>query len=169
MTRTMTRKMIRSLTRVFTAPLVVATVLATVIACGLGVTPAPLSAQGAAVVARDAWVREAPAGRAVTAIFLTLQNDGTTARALVSGRASVGDTLELHEMKRENGMMRMAPVTSIAIPARSAVELRPGGLHLMLFGLKKPLVPGDTVRVQLTLDDHSVLDVVAPVRRMGAR
>jgi copper(I)-binding protein len=100
-------------------------------------------------------------------VFLTLQNAGTAARTLVSGRASVGDTLELHEMKRENGMMRMAPVPGIAIPAGATVELRPGGLHLMLFGLKKPLVAGDTVRVQLTLDDKTTVEVAAPVRRMG--
>ncbi|GAB1342039.1 copper chaperone PCu(A)C [Gemmatimonas sp.] len=129
--------------------------------------PALAAAQASPVVARDAWVREAPAGRAVTAVFLMLQNAGTTARTLVSGRASVGDTLELHEMKRENGMMRMAPVTGIAIPAGASVELRPGGLHLMLFGLKKPLTVGDTVRVQLTLDDKTTVEVAAPVRRMG--
>lgn len=129
--------------------------------------PAAASAQASPVTARDAWVREAPAGRAVTGVFLTLQNAGTAARTLVSGRASVGDTLELHEMKRENGMMRMAPVPGIAIPAGATVELRPGGLHLMLFGLKKPLVAGDTVRVQLTLDDKTTVEVAAPVRRMG--
>ena len=133
----------------------------------VALTPTMASAQANPVVARDAWVREAPAGRAVTGMFLTLQNAGATARTLVSGRASVGDTLELHEMKRENGMMRMAPVTGIAIPAGASVELRPGGLHLMLFGLKKPLVAGDTVRVQLTLDDKSIIEVAAPVRRMG--
>lgn len=129
--------------------------------------PAAASAQAGPVTARDAWVREAPAGRAVTGVFLTLQNAGTAARTLVSGRASVGDTLELHEMKRENGMMRMAPVPGIAIPAGATVELRPGGLHLMLFGLKKPLVAGDTVRVQLMLDDKTTVEVAAPVRRMG--
>lgn len=143
--------------------------MAALLALAAAAAPAPVAAQAQPVVARDAWVREAPAGRAVTAVFLTLQNDGAAVRTLVSGRASVGDTLELHEMKRENGMMRMAPVTGIAIPAHGMVELRPGGLHLMLFGLKAPLVPGDTVRVQLTLDDRSVLEVAAPVRRMGAR
>lgn len=136
---------------------------------GLFVFAAPpmLGAQRGTVVARDAWVREAPAGRAVTGVFLTLQNAGSAARSVVSGRASVGDTLELHEMKRENGMMRMAPVTSIVVPAGGTVELRPGGLHLMLFGLKKPLVPGDTVRVQLTLDDRTQVEFAAPVRKMG--
>ncbi|AMW06441.1 hypothetical protein GEMMAAP_00745 [Gemmatimonas phototrophica] len=124
-------------------------------------------AQTTVVTARDAWVREAPAGRAVTGMFLTVQNAGATTRTIVSGKASVGDTLELHEMKRDGGMMQMSPVKSIAVPANGQVELRPGGLHLMLFGLKKPLVPGDTVRVELTLDDGTRVPVVATVRKMG--
>lgn len=126
-----------------------------------------LDAQSSPVTARDAWVREAPAGRKVTGMFLTLENAGAASRSVVSGKASVGDTLELHEMKREGGMMQMSPVRAIAVPAGGKVELRPGGLHLMLFGLQKPLVPGDTVRVELTLDDGSKVSVSAPVRKMG--
>lgn len=131
----------------------------------------PLAAQAATVTstvtAADAWVREAPAGRAVTGMFLLLKNTGATERSVVRGRADVGDTLELHEMKRENGMMRMSPVQAIVVPANGEVALRPGGYHLMLFGLKKPLVTGDTVRATLTLDDGSLVRVVAPVRAMG--
>lgn len=126
------------------------------------------SAQSAApVTATGAWVREVPAGRSTTGIFVTVKNSGAKARAIVSGKASVGDTLELHEMKSENGMMRMAPVKSIDVPAGGQVELKPGGLHLMLFGLKKPLTVGDTVQVDLTLDDGSHVKLSAPVRKMG--
>ncbi len=126
-----------------------------------------VNAQGTTVTAHDAWVREAPAGRKVTAIFLTLENKGSAARALVSGATEVADTLELHEMIRENEMMRMSPVKQIAIPANGKAELRPGGLHLMLFGVKKPLAAGDTVQVTLTLDDGTKLQVAAEVRKMG--
>lgn len=128
---------------------------------------APLAAQTSTVTASDAWVREVPAGRAVTGMFLLLKNSGATERSLVRGKADVGDTLELHEMKRENGMMRMSPVQAITVPAGGETALRPGGYHLMLFGLKKPLVVGDTVRAILTLDDGSQVRVVAPVRAMG--
>jgi len=138
------------------------------VAVAAALTPgATLAAQGGPVSAQDAWVREAPAGRKVTAIFLTLHNTGPTARALVHGTTEVADTLELHEMKRDGEMMRMSPVASITIPARGQVELRPGGLHLMLFGLRKPLAAGDTVRVLLSLDDGSQVAVVAPVRAAG--
>jgi copper(I)-binding protein len=126
-----------------------------------------VQAQTTTVTAKDPWVREAPAGRKATAIFLTALNTGGTARTIVSGSTDVSDTLELHEMKRDNGMMRMSPVASIAVPANGQAELRPGGLHLMLFGLKKPLVAGDSVRVTLTLDNGSRVAFTAPVRAMG--
>lgn len=143
---------------------------ATVLSLALGlslIAHAPLAAQTSTVTASDAWVREVPAGRAVTGMFLLLKNSGTAERSLVRGKADVGDTLELHEMKRENGMMRMSPVQAITVPAGGETALRPGGYHLMLFGLKKPLVVGDTVRATLTLDDGSQVRVVAPVRTMG--
>lgn len=124
------------------------------------------TAQSTAVTVREAWVREAAAGRAVTGAFLILENTSEAARALVRGKASVGDTLELHEMKRENGMMRMSPVPRIDIPAKGSVALRPGGYHLMLFGLKAPLAAGDTVRLTLTFDDGTTAQVKAPVRPM---
>ena len=128
-----------------------------------------LSAQTSSVTVRDAWVREAAAGRAVTGAFLVLENGGDATRALVRGEASVGETLELHEMKREDGMMRMSPVTRIEIPAKGTTELRPGGYHLMIFGLRAPLAAGDTVRLTLTFDDGSTVLVDAAVRSMQGR
>lgn len=127
---------------------------------------APSTTPSTAVTVREAWVREAAAGRAVTGAFLILENTSDATRALVRGKASVGDTLELHEMKRENGMMRMSPVPRIDIPAKGSVALRPGGYHLMLFGLKAPLAAGDTVRLTLTFDDGTTAQVKAAVRPM---
>lgn len=57
---------------------------------------ATLVAQTATVTAHDAWVREAPAGRTVTAVFVVVENTGKAARRIVSGVTSVADTLELH-------------------------------------------------------------------------
>ncbi len=128
-----------------------------------------MEAQQSSVVVRDAWVREAAAGRAVTGAFMILENKSSTARSLVRGTASVGDTLELHEMKRTDGMMSMAPVQRIEVPANGETALRPGGYHLMLFGLKKPLVANDTIQLILTFDDGSTTQVAATVRSMQGR
>jgi periplasmic copper chaperone A len=124
-------------------------------------------AQAPSVKVTDAWVREMAAGRTVTAVFLELTNAGGAERRLVRGATAAADTLELHEMKRDGGMMRMAPVPQISIPAGETVSLRPGGLHLMLFGVKRPLAAGDTIRVTLTFDDGTTLEVPAAVRAMS--
>ena len=128
----------------------------------------PLQAQGAKVTANDAWVREATGARKVTGAFLVLENTGTALRSVVSGTADVAEKLELHEMVRDGTMMKMSPVKSIEIPAGGKTELKPGGLHLMLFGLKRPLAAGDSIHVTLTLDDGSTVMVMAGVRKPGA-
>jgi copper(I)-binding protein len=125
-----------------------------------------MPAQATSLKVTDAWVREMAAGRTVTAVFLELTNAGAAERRLVRGATTAADTLELHEMKRDGGMMRMSPVPQISIPAGETVSLRPGGLHLMLFGVKRPLAAGDTIRVTLTFDDGSTLEVPAAVRAM---
>jgi len=90
------------------------------------------------------------------------------ARSVVSGTADVAEKLELHEMVRDGTMMKMSPVKSIEIPAGGKTELKPGGLHLMLFGLKRPLAAGDSIHVTLTLDDGSTVMLMAGVRKPGA-
>jgi periplasmic copper chaperone A len=137
------------------------------LAVALLALPAAVHAQAATVVAHDAWVREAMGARKVTAVFLTLENTGTTSRSVVSGTADVAETLELHEMVRDGTMMKMSPVKSIEVPAGARTELKPGGLHLMLFGLKRTLAEGDSVRVTLAMDDGSTLAITAGVRKPG--
>ena len=62
-------------------------------------------------------------------------------------------------------MMRMSPVKRIEVPARGKVELKPGGYHVMLFGLKKTPMVGDTFTLTLTFDDGSTASATASVRR----
>lgn len=118
------------------------------------------------ITAHDAWVREAPPSRKQTALFVTVDNASKTTRSIVSATSDAAEKVELHEMLRDGGMMRMSPVKSIEVPAGGKAELKPGGLHIMLFGLKKPAIDGDTIRVQLTFDDGATVRVVAPVRKM---
>jgi copper(I)-binding protein len=116
------------------------------------------------VTVRDAWVREPPPDRDVTAAFAVVENAGREARAIVSAKSGEAEKVELHEMKRDGEMMRMSPVEKIELPAGGRTELKPGGLHLMLFGLKKRIGPGDIVALEIALDDGTVLSVSAPVR-----
>lgn len=125
-----------------------------------------LHAQTATVSVRDAWVRDPGAIRKVTAAFFVLENTGPAVRAVVSATCDIAETVELHEMVRDGGMMKMSPVKSIEVPANGKTELKPGGLHIMMFGLKSQPAAGDTVRLTLKFDDGSTAVVAAQVRKM---
>jgi hypothetical protein len=75
-------------------------------------------------------------------------------------------------MRVEGGIMRMRPVQRIELPARKTVKLAPGGLHLMLIGVSRPLKAGDKLPLVLTFEvpggGKSVLQVEAEVRAAGA-
>ena len=83
---------------------------------------------------------------------------------VVAGESTMAKTVELHEMAMDGSMMRMRQVKEIAVPPKSRVELKPGGLHVMLFGLKQPLKAGDLVPLTLTLADGNTLSFEATVR-----
>lgn len=136
--------------------------VAAVLTCGAWLS---LGAQTTKVTAHDAWVREPAPNRTQTALFVIVENAGTSARSIIKATSDAAENVELHEMLRDNGMMRMSPVKSIEVPAGGKAELKPGGLHIMLFGLKQHPTGGDTIRVNLTLDDGTTVRVVAPVRK----
>jgi periplasmic copper chaperone A len=127
------------------------------------------SAVQAAVTATDAWVRGMVPTQKTTGAFFTLRS--TEDARLIAVATPAAKTAEIHESGMDSGMMRMRPVESIALPAGRSVELKPGGFHVMLLGVAKPLVPGDIVPLTLTLVDatgkRSTVDVKAEVRPLG--
>ncbi len=98
------------------------------------------------------------------AVYVTLSNPGPQADALTSASSDAARTVELHEVQKEGGMMKMRPVKSIPVPAGGTVELKPGGYHIMLLDLKHDLKPGDTVPVTLSFEHGGELRIEAAVR-----
>lgn len=138
-------------------------------ACSGGGPPA-----GPELEIEGAWVRAMPIPEASaegapmnTAAYLVLRNEGGTPDRLLGGVTAVASALELHESREEEGIMRMRPVEGIDLPPRGRVELRPGGLHLMLLGIDRPLAEGDTVELELRFQRSGTLSVRAPVRFAG--
>ena len=128
---------------------------------------AKTKANVAAVVVSDAWVRATVPGQIGTGGFMTLRSkDGPL--QLVGFTSPVAGSAELHEMAMDGNVMRMRPVASLDLPVGQAVELRPGGHHLMLMSLKAPLKAGSAVPLvlQLKAPDGRVLQqrVDVPVR-----
>jgi len=141
-----------------TRPISLAALALLVVGLGGAEAQAPLSASGA-------WVREPVPGRTVTAAFVVIENPGAADLQIVGATCDAAGIVEMHEMVRSGDMMKMAPVKSIAVPAKGKVELKPGGLHLMLFELNKPLKEGDTVNLTLTTDTGAKVQAAAAVKK----
>ncbi|MBP0638421.1 copper chaperone PCu(A)C [Cupriavidus sp. AcVe19-6a] len=109
-------------------------------------------ASGAALAQVDvsnAWVRGTVPTQAASGAFMVLHAHENA--KLVGVSSPVGDA-EIHEMKMENNVMRMRQVKSLDLPKMQNVELKPGGYHVMLMGLKSQLKKGDTVPITLTIE-----------------
>jgi copper(I)-binding protein len=140
-----------------------AAALTAVVTLGLG---AQCALAADSVTVSDVYARAVPPGQPNSAVFMVLRNDGAEDRALVSAASPVSEVVELHTHLMEEGMMKMRQIDRIELPAGEGVRLKPGGLHVMLIGLRQQLQPGDEVAVTLTLDDGSELPLTAPVRKV---
>jgi hypothetical protein len=101
------------------------------------------------VEVKDAWVRAPVAGQKVVGAYLNAVSNGNF--MLVGVSSPLAGNVEVHETTVENGVMRMRPVTRVALPAGKPVRFEPGGLHLMLVDLKQLLKPGEKVPLALTV------------------
>lgn len=108
---------------------------------------APVSAD--TVKIDNAWVRATAPGQRVAGGFLDLTAD--TDMKLVGGSSPASNTLELHMMKMDGGVMEMRQIAEIDLPKGKTVSLKPGGLHIMFIDLKQQIREGDMVPVTLTV------------------
>jgi copper(I)-binding protein len=123
------------------------------------------AADDAAIVARDGWLRQPPASLMEAAIYVVIENHTDQRRSIVSGTADIAEKVELHQMTMNHMLMQMTPVPRVDLPAKGKATFEPNALHIMLFGLKKRPMVGETVTVNLTLDDGTVVPVTATVRK----
>ena len=140
--------------KTFALPLIALTAL--LAACG-ETTPPP-----SVVAVTDALCRPTPNGRAVTGCYLTL----TASRddRLVSVSSPVAAEAQVHETRMNGGIMSMRELTDgLALSAGEAVVLAPGSTHVMLLGVRQPLVAGTTVPLTLTFGSAAPVEIVARV------
>ena len=115
---------------------------------------------------KAAWARATVQGQMASGAFMTLTaKDGAR---LVGVSSPVAGVAEVHEMKMDGDVMKMRPVEGgLELPAGKAVELKPGGYHVMLMDLKTPLVKNTTIAVTLLFKDskgnQSRLELKLPV------
>jgi periplasmic copper chaperone A len=124
-------------------------------------------AAGPTLAAQDAWIRIIP-GSDVAAAYLTLHNTGATPVVVVGVRSTSAAQAMIHETTLSNGQSAMRPHEQLRIEPGATVRLAPGGLHIMLHMLTRPLSPGDAVPLVLLLEGGGTLEVTAHVRPLGS-
>jgi copper(I)-binding protein len=99
-----------------------------------------------------------------SAAYMMLVNESDTPDALIRASTAAAETVELHTVVMEDGVMMMRPVTQIDVPASGETELRPGGFHVMLLGITDDLEEGETVDLTLTFENAGDVSISAPVQ-----
>lgn len=126
-------------------------------------------AQSTTVKVEDAWVRGTVATQKATGAFMRL-TPSANAR-LVSASSPVAGVVEIHEMAMENDIMKMRQVPGLDLAAGRAMELKPGGYHVMLMDLKQQVKGGDSVPITLVFEDEAkqrfTQEITAPVTALG--
>ncbi|HHB91060.1 MAG TPA: copper chaperone PCu(A)C [Anaerolineae bacterium] len=134
----------------------------TLAACG--------GSKGPQIEIKDPWARPSPKMATSGAAYMIIENKGNEDDVLIGVEGDVSDAVEIHEMTiDENNVMRMRPVEGqrLVIPAKSKVELKPGGYHIMLIGLKHQLKEGEVIDLTLKFEKSGEIKVQAPVKMEG--
>lgn len=113
------------------------------------------------------WSRATVAGIPNGAAYFVLKNDGTVEDRLLSASSPVANKVELHTHLKDGEIMRMRQVDDIAVPAGGSAALEPGGLHVMMMGLKEPLAQDSSFPLTLVFDKAGSVTVDVTVDRMG--
>jgi periplasmic copper chaperone A len=133
-----------------------------------GAADAP--ARSAGIVVVEAWARaigevDATGARRATASYITWTNTGTEPDRLLGVRGDAAAAIEVHRTQVEDGVMRMRRVENgEELAPGDTVEMRPGGLHIMLIGVNRSLHPGDTLQLILELERAGDMPVDVEVR-----
>ena len=114
------------------------------------------------------FARATPPGAKVAGVFVTVENTGTQPDRLLSVSTPIAGVAELHQMSVDAGVMRMRGVAALEVRPGEKLQLKPGGYHVMLSELRRPLKVGDKFPLTLTFQNAGAVEVSVWVEEMGA-
>lgn len=132
-----------------------------------GQAHAQLSSQNTIVIDHP-WARATPGGAKTGAAYATLINNGHSGDRLLSATTPLAEKIQFHSVSEENGVVRMREMHTVEIAPGAKVSFSPGGMHIMLVGLKQPLKEGQTLPLTFIFEKAGKIDVMVPVAKVGA-
>lgn len=116
----------------------------------------------------NAYVREMPPTAETAAVYMTIRNVGSHGIDITDVSTDVAESAMIHLSSMQNGMMVMEHLMTLEIPSGESVRLEPGSFHIMLEGLRRSLVAGDSIRMVLKFSNGMTAQVTVPVVRQPA-
>ena len=123
---------------------------------------------GADVEIEGAYARASIPNVPNSAAFFVIKNNSDKDIAITSANSDVAEKNELHTHIKENKMMKMIKIEKLVVPAKSSLELKSGGDHVMLMGLKKELKAGDEISLELSFSDGDKKKIKVPVKDLAS-
>lgn len=123
---------------------------------------------GADVEIDGAYARASIPNVPNSAAFFVIKNNSDKDIAITSANSDIAEKNELHTHIKENQMMKMMKIEKLVVPAKSSLELKSGGDHVMLMGLKKELKAGDEISLELSFSDGDKKSIKVPVKDLAS-
>ena len=126
---------------------------------------AALPALAGELTVSNAWSRTTPPGVTVGVAYFTLKNDTGKSDRLLKISSPIAAKVQVHRTEVQDGMARMREVAVLHVDANQTVEFAPNGMHVMLMGLKKPLVEGQKFELELLFEVAGPRKIQVTIRR----
>lgn len=123
---------------------------------------------GADVEIEGAYARASIPNVPNSAAFFVIKNNSDKDIAITSANSDIAEKNELHTHIKENEMIKMIKIEKLVVPAKSSLELKSGGEHVMLMGLKKELKAGDEINLELSFSDGDKKNIKVPVKDLAS-
>ena len=123
---------------------------------------------GADIEIERAYARASIPNVPNSAAFFVIKNNSDKDIAITSANSDIAEKNELHTHIKENKMMKMMKIEKLVVPAKSSLELKSGGDHVMLMGLKKELKVGDEINLELSFSDGDKKNIKVPVKDLAS-
>lgn len=142
-------------------------ILALAAALWLGLVASAEAQSASGIEISHPWARATASSAANGAVYLTIVNHGAGADTLTAAATPAAAKAELHTSLSDNGVMKMRPLAAVAVKAGGSAEFKPGGMHIMLLGLKQPLKAGDSFPLTLTFEKAGAVETMVTVVKPG--
>lgn len=143
-------------------------VLGAVLALGLSLPAFAADAPKGSIMVEQPWARASAGNAPNGAAFMTVMNHGAAADRLVGASSPASAKAELHNHIMDQGVMRMRQIEGIDLDPGAPVQMRPGGLHVMLIGLKAPLKAGTKLPLTLVFEKAGQVAIEVDVLDAGS-